>query len=77
MRATYELWETSTGNLIGTFEAEQDALDLIHNAIVMHGTDYADTLALGREDDNGRSRTIASGQELAKQALASFAGRDT
>src|SRR5438067_2135007 len=74
MTVVYEIWEISSGNLIGTYTTEAEALTLVRDAVASHGMGYADTLALGREDAAGRSRVIASGRELAKRAQKSASG---
>jgi hypothetical protein len=66
----YELWETSTGNLIGSYATEQDALALIRRAIEAHGVAYADTIVLGFENQRGRSKVLAAGAALAERALS-------
>ena len=71
---TYELWEMSTGNLIGAYATQQEALALIRRAIVAHGKTYVDTILLGVEDEKGRSKTIAKGQALAHLASAPAGG---
>ena len=67
---TYTLMDLDTGNLIGTYATEREALSLIQSAIATFGVDYADTVALGREDAAGHTKIIAEGQELAKRAMA-------
>lgn len=66
----YELWETETGNLVGTYETEQDALGLVRDTIQCYGAQYVDSLLLGCEDEKGYSTFIAEGQALAERALA-------
>ena len=67
---TYTLMDLDTGNLIGTYATEEEALTLMQGAIAAFGVEYADTLALGREDGAGHTNVIAEGQELAKRAMA-------
>ena len=67
---TYELWNMRTGNAIGDFATEAEALAFVRAAIERHGRSYADKLFLGREDSRGRSKPIAQGQALAGRALA-------
>ncbi len=67
---TYELWETISGNLVGTYDSESAALAVVRRAIDRHGRAYVDSLALGREDSRGRSTPLASGAQLADRALA-------
>lgn len=65
----YTLMDTETGNLMSTYDTEREVLALVQGAIVAYGTEYADILALGREDSDGRTILIAEGQELAERAL--------
>jgi hypothetical protein len=67
---TYELWNTRSGNAIGDFDSEAEALAVVRQAIAQHGRAYADMLLLGCEDSKGRSKEIASGQALADRAEA-------
>ncbi len=67
----YELWEMQTGNLVASFSHEGDALALVRDAMRDHGQDYALTLALVREDENGRSTALAAAGELIERAQAS------
>ena len=71
----YELWETETGNLIGTYETEQDALSLVRDAIQSYGAQYVDSFLLGCEDEEGYSTLIAEGHDLAERALSEKAPR--
>jgi len=67
---TYELWETASGNLVGTYDTEAAALSAVRMAIDRNGRGYVDQLALGREDSRGRSTPIAAGGRLAERALS-------
>jgi hypothetical protein len=67
---TYELWDGDTGNAIGGFDTEADALALVREAIARHGRSYVETWFLGSEDARGRSKLIADGIVLAERALA-------
>lgn len=69
--ATYELWNTSSGNIMGAFETEAAALEIVRKGIAAHGLSYTDHLMLGYEDSAGRSRKIADREELAARAIAS------
>ena len=66
---TFELWNTRTGNAIGDFATEAEALAYIREAIERHGRAYVDRLLLGCEDVHGRSKPVARGQALADLAL--------
>lgn len=64
----YELWDTDTFNLVGSYESEADALGVVRSAVARHGTGYVEGLALVSEDDRGRSRTLAEGRHLLDRA---------
>src|SRR5437773_1885564 len=64
----YELVELSTGNMVGCYETEQDALRDVAESIERYGTQSVETLALGFDDPNGAGRAIAKGRALAKLA---------
>lgn len=75
----YELWSTSSGNIIGSYETEGEALDVVRAAIERYGDSYVDDVILGRDDDDvgghsvdllyvdGPTR-IAEGRQLADLA---------
>jgi hypothetical protein len=66
----YELWNMRTGNAIGDFRTEAEALAAVRAAIERHGRSYVDKLFLGYESSSGRSKPIAQGQALAERAIA-------
>lgn len=66
----FELWETRSGNLMGSYETKAQALAVIADAILSHGRAYVETVALMRENSRGRSQLIAMGAELADLAQA-------
>ena len=70
----YELWDTSSRNLVGTYDVEQAALEVVRQVAAAHGWDVAETLALGQEDKAGRSRLLATGRDLADRARAGMRG---
>lgn len=66
---TYELWEIRSGNLMGAFETEEEALRAVRKAIDRYGVGYVETVALlGVLDDEGASESLACGPELAARA---------
>lgn len=69
-RVIYEIWETSSGNLVGSYKTERAALDVIEQGIKRHGLHYADTFLLEYEEPGGASHVLAAGQELAALACA-------
>ena len=72
MSATYELWNTTTGNLLGTYASEAVALRAVADLATRHGAAYVERLLLGSEDRRGHSHPIASGAELATRARAAL-----
>jgi len=68
--ASYELWNTTSGNLVGTFTSETEALEAVRQAVETHGLGYGDAFALGRETSRGTSRVIASGRDPVDRAAA-------
>jgi hypothetical protein len=46
MADTFELWEMSTGNLMGAYESEARALAVMTRVVRSYGPSYADTVAL-------------------------------
>jgi len=66
--ASYELWQTRTRNLIGTFATKAEALATVRQAAEIHGPDFLETIFLGHEDDKGHSRMIAEGRKLLELA---------
>lgn len=65
----YELWDTSSGNVIGAFTTKEEALAIVRDTIALHGEVFAGDFLLGHEDKAGRSRLIAQGKELIALAL--------
>ena len=62
--SAFELWNMSSGNLLGTFATEEAALGAVREAVARHGLAYVDALALGHENSRGRSRIVAQGTDL-------------
>lgn len=65
----YTLWDTRTINLVGEFDSQCDALELVLSGIELNGLKDSDTLSLQIEDEHGEVWTIAWGQPLAELAL--------
>ena len=65
----YELWSLSSRNIVADFETEAAALQAVAVIVQQQSRDAALDLLLGVEDDAGRSRPIAQGQDLVDRAL--------
>lgn len=62
MSTTYELWDTETGNVVGSFTRRKDALDIVATLLRSFGAEYARELTLGRRDGTGLLETVATGR---------------
>jgi len=67
--ATFELWNTESRNLLGSFATEELALAAVREAIQRNGEEYGQILALGREDSRGNSRIVARGHQLVERVV--------
>jgi len=67
----YELLELQTGNLLGEYATEMDALKDVAEAVQQDGMASVETLALGCMED-GKTRMIAKGEVLAAKARRKF-----
>jgi hypothetical protein len=68
----YHLWDTEVGKYLGRYQDEDEALATVRVLVSHYGRDYAESLALGREDDDGIALEPLSGDTL----LAHVASRD-
>ncbi len=66
----FELWEMSTGNAIGDYDAEADALAVVRDTAEAYGREAIQSFALVRVNRRGRATTVATGDALADRALA-------
>lgn len=64
----YELWDMRSGNLMGSFPTEREALATLAAAMRGHGVSYVDNVDLTWEC-GPESKSLASGQALGKMAL--------
>lgn len=62
---TFEIWDVAAGNLLASNDNEQDAWADVERRAQAHGGLELETLALTIEDDQGETRTIAAGRDLA------------
>ena len=68
MISAYEFWEVDSGNLMDSFDSQDEALDALAEAIRLYGEAYADSIMLvfahGEE-----SKPLGSGKYLADWAM--------
>jgi hypothetical protein len=67
MEVAYELWEMQSGNLMGSFPTQDEALQVLAKAVSRYGSSYTDTIMLTYEHGD-ESKELASGAELADLA---------
>ena len=66
----FEIWETSSSNLIGDFQTEKAALQAVRTAVNTHGRQYVMIWVLAYEDDQGDTTLVADGANLIELARA-------
>jgi hypothetical protein len=64
MNTTFELWDIDSGNVVGSFSTEEDALEVVATLLQSYGRDYARQLALGRRDGIAPLQIVSAGEEL-------------
>jgi hypothetical protein len=69
MAARFELWDGESGNALGDYATEDEALAVIRETIYHDGRQAVATFALLRVNSRGRATTIAEGDVLADRAL--------
>ena len=48
----WQLWDIDSGNMVGDYDSEADALAVVREAIRRHGPTVVNALALGAEHDD-------------------------
>jgi len=69
----FELWDNESGNLMGDYDTEEEALAAIGEAVTIYGPDYAQAVTLLRVGPRGRLKRIATGADLVVSARESAA----
>jgi hypothetical protein len=64
----YELWDIRSGNIINTYDTEDEALRVVRDLLTLNGLDYGSVLSLSYEDDDENTTLIAKGPALAQRA---------
>lgn len=65
----YELWDHRSGNLLGSYGTEAEALALVRDVIARSGRVEGLSLAWGDDEDDELGGEIAEGVELLSRAL--------
>ena len=74
MAMFYELWDVRSGNIVNTYETEDEALAMVRALVADNGPDYVHVLSLSAEDDETTS-PIAMGIELGQRAQRALVRR--
>jgi hypothetical protein len=69
----YDLWDSESGNIIGTFDTKEEALSVVRQALAKHGAEYVETLLFGQQDSRGQTKAIARGKKLVQIARGAAA----
>jgi hypothetical protein len=65
---SYELWDTRSGNRLGEFASEADALEGVRETAAINGPRLVENLVLDAHDRSGNHHPVAQGRELAERA---------
>jgi hypothetical protein len=68
----FELVNLCSGNQIGEFDTESEALRDVIAVVERRGPQALAGIALGEEDDSGHGRIIAEGFDLVRRARAAI-----
>ena len=74
--ATYELWEMRSGNLVGSWPVEAEALAVVREAMTRHGAEMVASLSLLSEDPRGETTLVAEGAALGERARQAMPSRE-
>jgi len=66
--AYYELVNLASGNLVGDYDTEADALRDVRLMVDRYGPSSVATIGLGRNDDEGQVILVAEGADLVARA---------
>ena len=64
----YEVWDTASGNVLGSFGTEWEALALVRDLASRRPESHALSLLWGDEDDEDLGGELATGGELLARA---------
>lgn len=64
----YELWDVRSGNIVNTYDSEDEALMVVRELVAANGPEYARVLSLAVEDDDENTTLVAKGVALAQLA---------
>ena len=65
---TYEIWETTSNNLLADFDSQAEALALVRRSVDAHGPAAVCSWTLLFEDDDETVHPVAAGEDLVRLA---------
>ncbi len=66
--AYYELVNLASGNLVGDYDTEEEALADVRTMVARNGNSSVATIGLGRIDDEGCTTLVVEGTDLVARA---------
>jgi hypothetical protein len=60
----FEIWDATSGNLLGSWTTEREALDLVRHVYETDGELAVEELVLAQETAEGKTVTLGQGMEL-------------
>jgi hypothetical protein len=67
MASVFQLWDVESGNLVGEYQTERDAIAVVCQTLAEYGSPNVVTLALTQETGEG-PEIIVQGAELLRRA---------
>jgi hypothetical protein len=64
----YEIWDESSGNMLGSWETEREALNLVDELFQTDGPAAVEGLVLAHEDGAGHTMSLGDGMGLLERA---------
>jgi len=71
----YELWNLKSGNIVNTYDTEDQVLRAVRDLHALNGPELARSLSLTVEDDDEETTLVAKGDELLRRAQAAMPRR--
>ncbi len=66
MTSVFQLWDVESGNLVGEYQTQRDAIAVVRQTLARYGSEHVITLALTQERGKG-PEVIAEGAELLRR----------
>lgn len=67
----FEIWDTASGNIVGTWDTEEETLAVLRRSLEEHGSAYIEALYLGQGNARGGGKAIAEGKALVELVRSS------